>query len=296
MRLCSLASGSSGNSVLIQSDHATILIDAGYSAKRIESLLRAVGVHPKTLDAILVTHEHSDHIAGLGVLTRRYHLPIYANENTWRAMEKKVGRHRDRDHVVFRNKQPFQIKDMAILPVPVHHDCADPVGYAIRCGEEKIAVLTDTGFVDSYMMNAMRGADIYYLEANYEDLLLRHGPYSLWSKRRIASEVGHLSNHQSGEVLCEWLEGRGEQVLLAHMSINNNTEECCLHTVSQMLTDNGFAVGSRVHVCVAPRCAPSGFFSAGTVGGLPKTQQTAKQDPDILCTSPMPGLIEGAQG
>lgn len=296
MRLCSLASGSSGNSVLIQSDHATILIDAGYSAKRIESLLRAVGVHPKTLDAILVTHEHSDHIAGLGVLTRRYHLPIYANEKTWRAMEKKVGRHRDRDHVVFRNKQPFQIKDIAILPVPVHHDCADPVGYAIRCGKEKIVVLTDTGFVDAYMMNAMRGADIYYLEANYEDLLLRHGPYSVWSKKRIASEVGHLSNRQSGEVLCEWLEGRGEQVLLAHMSINNNTEECCLHTVSQMLTENGFAVGSRVHVCVAPRCAPSGFFPAGTVGGLPNTSRTTKQDPDFRCTSPIPGIVEGAQG
>ena len=185
MRLCSLASGSSGNSVLIQSERATILIDAGYSAKRIENLLRTVGVHPKKLDAILVTHEHSDHIAGLGVLTRRYHLPIYANENTWLAMEKKVGRHRDRDHVVFRNKQPFQIKDMMILPVPIHHDCADPVGYAIRCGKEKIAVLTDTGIVDTYMLNAMRGADIYYLEANYEDLLLRHGSYSLWSKRRI---------------------------------------------------------------------------------------------------------------
>ncbi|WP_071704938.1 MBL fold metallo-hydrolase [Murdochiella vaginalis] len=296
MRLCSLASGSSGNSVLIQSDHATVLIDAGYSAKRIEQLLRAAGVHPKKLDAILVTHEHSDHIAGLGVLTRRYHLPIYANENTWRAMEKKVGRHRDRDHVVFRNKQPFQIQDMTILPVPIHHDCADPVGYAIRCGEEKIAVLTDTGIVDSYMMNAMRGADIYYLEANYEDLLLRHGPYSFWSKKRIASEVGHLSNRQAGEVLCEWLEGRGEQVLLAHMSINNNTEECCLHTVSRLLTENGFAVGSQVHVSVAPRSAPSGFFSAGKAGRLPDKAQIAEPDADRAGAPQLSGLAEGAQG
>lgn len=293
MRLCSLASGSSGNSVLVQSNEATILIDAGYSAKRIENLLRTVGLHPKKLDAILVTHEHSDHTAGLGVLTRRYHLPIYANEKTWMAMEKKIGRHRDRDHVVFRNKRPFTIKDITILPVPIHHDCADPVGYTLCCGEEKIAFLTDTGMVDAYMLGAMRGADIYYLEANYEDMLLRHGPYSPWSKKRIASEVGHLSNHQTGEVLCEWLEGRGEQVLLAHMSINNNTEACCMHTVCTLLAQNGFSVGDHVHVAVAPRATPSAFLSTDTVSRRGRPQSTEEEPLGTMPSLSVLGAQEG---
>ena len=144
------------------------------------------------------------------------------------------------------------------------------------------------------MLNAMRGADIYYLEANYEDLLLRHGSYSLWSKRRISSEVGHLSNQQSGEVLSEWLEGRGEEVLLAHMSINNNTEECCLHTVSQVLTENGFVVGEHVHVHVAPRCVPSGFFDADAMGRVSEKQP--KADMACFCSSAVPKIAEGAQG
>ncbi|MFR9280247.1 MBL fold metallo-hydrolase [Levyella massiliensis] len=291
MKLRSLASGSSGNSVLVQSEQTTILIDAGYSAKKIDQLLRQAGTSAKKVDAILVTHEHSDHTAGLGVLTRRFHIPIYANENTWLAMEKKVGRHRDRDHVVIRNERVFEIGDLEILPIPIHHDCADPVGYVIRHGNEKISILTDTGFVDRTILEAMRGSDLYYWEANYEDLLLQQGPYSPWSKKRIASELGHLSNRQSGEALCEVLEGRGEEVLLAHMSINNNTALCCLNTVSEVLVENGFAVGSAVHVAVAPRFEPSEELSTERVRerSLVKTSEESTTEPLLSLATPEGG-------
>ncbi|MDD7593555.1 MAG: MBL fold metallo-hydrolase [Peptoniphilaceae bacterium] len=265
MELRSIASGSSGNCVYVRSGATQILIDAGYSGRQIEKLLKMADIEPRKLSAILVTHEHSDHIAGVGVLSRRHHIPVYANANTWRAMEHKLGKIKDHDHKEFTNGKPFLLGDMEVLPVPVHHDAADPVGYTFSSGREKISVVTDTGIVDRHLLDAMAGSDIYYFEANYEEFLLMHGDYSPWSKKRIASELGHLSNVQSAAALCELLEGRGEQVLLAHMSINNNTSACCQKTVCDYLEAQGFDTGRDVHVLVAPRYEPSPLFSAEAI-------------------------------
>ncbi len=265
MKLRSLASGSSGNCVYIQGRTTRLLVDAGYSGRKIETLMKQAEVDPKRIDAILVTHEHIDHIAGVGVLSRRYHIPIYANRATWEAMSRKVGRIPDEHRKIFRNAEPFTIREIQVLPVPVHHDAADPVGYTFTAGSEKICVVTDTGFVDEPLLEQMSGADIYYFEANYEDLLLQNGSYSYWSKKRISSEIGHLSNHQSAEALCRLLEGRGEQVVLAHMSINNNTTRCCYQSVSEYLEAQGFTMGKGVHVLVAPREAPSPLFDAAEI-------------------------------
>lgn len=145
--------------------------------------------------------------------------------------------------------------------------------------------------MDRTILEAMRGSDLYYWEANYEDLLLQQGPYSPWSKKRIASELGHLSNRQSGEALCEVLEGRGEEVLLAHMSINNNTALCCLNTVSEVLVENGFAVGSAVHVAVAPRFEPSEELSTERVRerSLVKTSEESTTEPLLSLATPEGG-------
>lgn len=262
MELRSIASGSSGNCVYVRSGDTQILIDAGYSGRQIEKLLKMADIEPRKISAILVTHEHSDHIAGVGVLSRRHHIPVYANAQTWQAMEHKVGKIKEHHHREFTNGKAFHIGNVEILPVPVHHDAADPVGYTFRADDQKISVVTDTGIVDRHILQAMAGSDIYYFEANYEDFLLAHGDYSPWSKQRIASELGHLSNAQSASALCDLLEGRGEQVLLAHMSINNNTSVCCHKTVCERLEAQGFDTARDVHVLVAPRYEPSPLFSA----------------------------------
>lgn len=265
MELRSIASGSSGNCVLLQTEKTRILIDAGYSAKRISNLLKSVNVELKTIDAILVTHEHSDHICGVGVLSRRYHLPIFANPKTWDAMKKKLGRIDEDCHRTFQNQKAFVYRDITIFPLPVHHDAADPVGYIFTQGDEKVSVVTDTGFVDDHMMAKLAGSDIYYFESNYEEDLLRYGNYSEWSKMRISGGLGHLSNQQSGIALADLLEGRGEQVLLAHMSINNNTSDRCYQTVTDVLREQGYEPESDVHVHVAPRYEPSPLYSAAEI-------------------------------
>lgn len=281
MQIRSLASGSSGNSVLIQSDGLNILVDAGYSGRQIERLMKLAGVDPRRIDAILVTHEHSDHTAGIGVLSRRYRIPVFANEGTWLAMERKLGKIRDKDRIVFRNKRPFMLRDVQVLPIPVHHDAADPVGYTFTRVDEKIAVITDTGIVDAYLMEQIAGSDIYYFEANYEEFLLKNGSYSPWSKKRIASELGHLSNLQSAQALAELLEGRGEQVLLAHMSVNNNTAECCMRTVAEYLEGQGLDTERNLRLVVAPRFEPSAVYDTRAI----RQNGLSFERTEILCKS-----------
>lgn len=266
MKLCSIISGSSGNCVYLETEKTRILIDAGCSGRQIELLMKQAGLDPRRLNGIFVTHEHGDHIQGVGVMSRRFHIPIFANAKTWEAMARRIGRITPSYRRVFKNRERFQFQDIEVQPFLTHHDAADPVGYAFSAGSGKASVVTDTGFVDERIIDAIDGSDIYYFEANHDEEMLINGPYPELLKQRILSREGHLSNLQAGRALSEVLAGRGEIVLLAHMSIENNEPSLCLDTVQTVLQSEGIDALNAQRISVAPRLIPSAICCCTDTG------------------------------
>ncbi|MDY3051930.1 MAG: MBL fold metallo-hydrolase [Ndongobacter sp.] len=261
MKICSITSGSSGNCVYLETEKSRILIDAGYSGKQLEQLMKGCGINPFQLDAIFVTHEHADHIKGVGVLSRRYRIPVFASDGTWAAMDRRVGAITQAHRRCFSPEKPFSFRDIEVHPFSTHHDAAQPVGYSFYEGEEKVSVLTDTGYIDDRMLRAVSDSQIYYIEANHDVQMLRHGRYPQKLQERILSNLGHMSNVQSAQALTELLRGQGEIVLLAHLSEENNTPVICLHTVVAILEENGMDPRRDQTIVVAPRFSPSPLFS-----------------------------------
>ena len=175
---CPLRSGSSGNALFVQAGNFRVLVDAGLSGRAVERALAEIGVTPDTLSGILVTHEHSDHIQGVGVLSRRFHLPVYATEGTWAAMESKPGIDRIAlaNRRAFRPGQDFYVGDLAVCPFSIPHDAADPVGFSLLYGGRKLCIATDLGHVSPDWMQALSGADLVLLEANHDPDMLRATP------------------------------------------------------------------------------------------------------------------------
>lgn len=238
-KFCSLTSGSSGNCQYIETKNTRILIDNGLSGKRVEELLKKIDVSPDTLDAIFVTHEHIDHVKGVGVMSRRYDLPIYANANTWSGMEKRIGKIKEHNIKVFSTEDYLDIKDLEINPIHIFHDANEPVGYILRNGGVKISVMTDTGWVSDSMKAKIKGSDLYLIESNHDTNMLKTGSYPWPLKQRISSTRGHLSNDDAGMVLCETLSASGEIVLLGHLSKDNNKPELAHQTVKNHLNLRG---------------------------------------------------------
>lgn len=286
MRVQSISSGSSGNCIYVESDQAHVLVDAGKSGRQIQEILKAAAIDPRKLDAIFVTHEHADHIQGVGVLSRRFRIPVFANENTWAAMAKRLGRIVPAHRKVFKNNRPFVWKDMEVCPIPIHHDAADPVGYTFTCEDEKATVLTDTGYMDPRMMERISGSNIYCLEANHDVTMLLNGPYPELLKERILSNKGHLSNRQTGQALAELLRGEDEVVLLAHLSEENNTPEISLATVRAVLMEEGIDPDRGMTLKVAPRHAASRVYTCRYI----------KEDPAEAPCLPDTLLKEGGLG
>ncbi|MDO5037741.1 MAG: MBL fold metallo-hydrolase [Tissierellia bacterium] len=255
MKFCSLASGSSGNSQYIETDQARILVDGGLSGKAIEKNLEAIGVDPASLDAILVTHEHTDHVKGVGVLARRFDLEVFANENTWLAMEKTVKTIPKAQ--VFSQEEAFSYRDLDILPISTYHDCVRGTAYVLRQGARKISLLTDTGQVTKKILTAMAGSDLYYIEANHDRTMLAQGPYPRALKNRIASKWGHLSNDHTAEVLSRLLEKRQEHVVLGHLSRDNNLPRVATRTIREGLAKNKILEGIDFSLEVAKPLAAS---------------------------------------
>ena len=247
MRLCSIASGSSGNCVYIGSDTTHLLVDVGISGKRTESGLRELGLTGRDIDGILITHEHADHISGLGVLARKYEIPIYATAGTIRALKKCSGLG-DLDHTLFHEvweDKKLTLKDLTINPMRISHDAAQPVGYRISYGSKKVAVCTDLGVYNDYTVECLKGMDALLLEANHDVNMLQVGPYPYYLKQRILGEKGHLSNENSGRLLCRILHDRLQTVLLGHLSKENNLPELAYESVRMEITmgDNPYKAG-----------------------------------------------------
>jgi len=233
MRLVSIASGSSGNCIYIGSDSTHILVDAGISCKRIEQGLNGIGIKGSELDAVVITHEHSDHVRGLGILAHKYNVPVYATKETLEEIStmKYMGEY---PRELFRAVRPevhFSVGDLELLPFSIDHDAANPVAYRVRNGRRHVAVATDLGHYDQYIINHLQGLDALLLESNHDVNMLQAGPYPYFLKRRIMGDYGHLSNESAGRLLNYVLNDHMKQILLGHLSKENNYEELARETV-----------------------------------------------------------------
>ncbi len=247
MRLCSIASGSSGNCIYVGSEAAHLLVDVGISGKRIEKGLRELGLTGKDIDGILITHEHADHIQGLGVIARKFEIPVYATEGTIRAIKdcEGLGKVDGELFQTIQEDRKFTIKDLTVNPMRISHDAAQPVGYRIAYGSKKVAVCTDLGVYNEYTVECLKGMDALLLEANHDVNMLQVGPYPYYLKQRILGDRGHLSNENAGRLLSRILHDELQTVLLGHLSKENNLPELAFESVRMEINmgDNPYAAG-----------------------------------------------------
>jgi phosphoribosyl 1,2-cyclic phosphodiesterase len=233
IRLSVLASGSKGNSIYVATDKVRLLIDVGLSAREIERRLDLIGVRADDLDAIVITHEHVDHVRGLGPMSRRHRLPVYLNKVTYENLPEQLGRLSDR--VQFCTGKTFSVEDVTIHPFSISHDAADPVGLTLINGESKVGICTDLGKGTRLVHHHLEQCRLLVLEANHDVEMLNKGPYPWALKQRIRSSSGHLSNEESGEILTRVLDEDLEQVILAHMSEVNNSPDQVLKAFTRIL-------------------------------------------------------------
>ena len=233
MKMCSIASGSSGNCIYIGTQAAHLLVDAGISGKKTIEGLNSLGLTGNDLDGILITHEHADHISGLGVMCRKFGIPVYGTRGTISAIKKRGGLGRIDDslfHVVNADEK-FTLKDITVNPMKISHDAAEPVAYRFQYGTKRMAVATDLGIYDDYTVECLKGTDVLLLEANHDINMLQVGPYPYYLKQRILGNRGHLSNELSGKLLCRLLHDKLKSVILGHLSLENNLAELAYETV-----------------------------------------------------------------
>ncbi len=252
MKLCSLRSSSKGNAVLVYTDTTKLLIDCGISGKMAEAGMKEIGVLPESLDAILITHEHSDHIGGVGVLSRRYDLPVYANAKTWDAMDTALGKMKPENKCRFSGCEPFSIGGISVHPFSIPHDAADPVGYSFVHGDKKVSIATDIGILEESLFRAVQGSDAILLEANHDPNLLDIGSYPLPLKQRIRGTKGHLSNEDAAHAVKFLAKMGTSQILLGHLSQENNYPLLCQQTVVNILKESGIEPERDLHLAVAP--------------------------------------------
>lgn len=264
MNFCSISSGSSGNCIYVGSDRAGILIDAGISGKRVEAGLNSIDRTTAEMDGLLITHEHSDHIKGVGVLARKYHVPIYATKGTIRAIKSSslVGKIEEELFHEIRADERFCIGDLEIAPFSISHDAAEPVAYRVNHGEKSFGVVTDLGVYTDYTISNLRDLDGILLESNHDVNMLQVGGYPYYLKQRILGNRGHLSNENAGRLLCEILHERMKTIILGHLSRENNYEALAYETVCSEVTlgENPFKA-SDFPISVAKRDEASALLT-----------------------------------
>lgn len=256
MRLCSIASGSSGNCIYVGSDHTHLLVDTGISKKKIDAGLKELEIKGEELDGILITHEHSDHIQGLGVFSRKYEVPIYATPGTIEGIENyaPLGKMPEGLLHPIHTDESFMLGDIMIDPFRISHDAREPSGYRMNCGGKAVAVATDLGIYDDYTVEKLKDLDAVLLEANHDIHMLEVGSYPYYLKRRVMGDKGHLSNELSGRLLCDILHDNLKHILLGHLSKENNYAKLAYETVKLEVTlsDNIYK-GEDLDMAVARR-------------------------------------------
>ena len=254
MYFCPLFSGSSGNALFCQYGSTRLIIDAGKPGRQMEEALRSIGVDPGTLAGVLITHEHSDHIYGAGVLARKYGLPLYATPGTWAAMEGKLGKVDGGLRREIQAGQDFYLGDLGVVPFPIPHDAADPVGFRLYGGNLSISTATDLGHFSEYVYGQIAGSDLVLLESNHDRDMLRANPhYNARLKARILGQYGHLSNESCAEALLKLIRSGTGTVLLGHLSGENNTPELARAVSTGALAREGIRAGRDIRLEVALR-------------------------------------------
>lgn len=259
MKFCSLYSGSSGNSIYIASSNVKILVDAGLPGKHIEKALNDIGEIPNEIDGIFITHEHIDHVKGVGVLSRKYNIPIYANKLTWQGMDGLIGKIKE-ENIRILDEAEIEIKDIQIKNFKIPHDAAMPSGYSVTCGNKKVCVATDLGYFSDEVKQAIKDSDVILLESNHDVEMLKFGPYPYPLKRRILSNVGHLSNEDCGKAIVDIMNDKRKNVILGHLSKTNNYPELAYKTVENVLNQNNIYCQKDILLSVAERSIPSCFI------------------------------------
>lgn len=253
MRFCSLASSSSGNALFIEEGSTKVLIDAGLSGKKIEEKLSAIAVEPVDLSAIIVTHEHVDHIKGVGVLSRRHKIPVYATEKTWESLEPQIGNISEENKCIIEMNKALDFDELKIEGFSTSHDAVDPIGINFYNKYSKGAIATDTGKLTSQILDNLLEADLLFCEANHDERMVVTGSYPWPLKRRVLGEKGHLSNKDLAKGLLKVLSGGNTQLILGHLSEENNRPDLALETVSTILEKNGFSIGKDIHISTASK-------------------------------------------
>ena len=235
LRISVLASSSSGNATYIETPKRKILVDAGLSGKKVANLMASINRKLEDVDTLLVTHEHTDHVKGVGVLARKYHMDIYANEKTWQAMAKKIGKVPDEQKHIFEMGKTMTFDDLDVESFGVSHDAAAPQFYEFHHDGRSFVILTDTGYVSDHVAGVIKNANGYLFECNHDLEMLRYGRYPWALKQRILSDKGHLSNEDGGHALADIIGNQTKQIYLGHLSQENNMKELAHLTISQML-------------------------------------------------------------
>ena len=257
MRLCSIASGSSGNCIYVGSDATHLLVDVGISGKRTEAGLCELELTGADIDGILITHEHSDHIAGLGVMCRKYHIPVFATKETFDAMPAQTDKLSEKNIIFFKPSEKFCIDDLEILPFSIPHDAANPCGFnIIKDKKHQISIATDIGHMTKSIVNHLEGSEFILLESNYDTEVLKCCSYPFKLKTRIAGDTGHLSNTMAGKTISYLSKNSNlNTAMLGHLSKESNFPELAYQTVIDELIANSNA--ENIHLSVANRDCPS---------------------------------------
>lgn len=261
LKYCSIGSGSSGNCHYVGYKDTNILVDAGLSGKRITTGLNDIEVDIDKVKGIFITHEHSDHIKGAGIISRKFDIPIFANIKTWCSMKDKIGDIKESNMKVFENDKTYSLGDLIIRPFSIPHDSEDAVGYNFYAGtNDKLSIATDIGQITDNIRKHLYKSRLVVLESNYDQNMLMMGSYPYALKRRVMSEGGHLSNEDAANFCIELVKEGTERILLAHLSKENNFPELAYETSKGILAQNNIIVGQDIKLDVLSRNEVSDIY------------------------------------
>lgn len=251
-KFCSLFSGSSGNSLFVQTDKTKILVDCGESAKKIVNSLSEIDINIDDIDAILVTHEHIDHVKSLGTLSKKYNIPVYTNLETLNAMPEQLNKIKTENIHLFDFSKDFSVGDLQIHPFSIPHDAANPCAFNIFKNNTKMSIATDIGHITPEILHNLEKSTFLLLESNYDPNILKCSPYPYILKERISGPYGHLSNNMAGETISYLLNNGLKKVMLGHLSKENNFPELAYKTVMEEIINNNISE-KDLNISVATR-------------------------------------------
>ena len=256
LNFCSLYSGSSGNCLFVENNSTKILVDCGVSGKKVCEGLESIDKKIEDIDAIIVTHEHSDHVQSLGLISKKYNIPVYANTETWQAMPTQSQKIQENNKKTFNNDNDFEIGNLLIHPFSTPHDAANPCGFNIYSGKRKISIATDLGHMDNVILENLKGSSFILLESNYDPEILKVSKYPYILKQRIAGPNGHLSNSTAGKTIGCLIQNDLKTVMLGHLSKENNFPELAYQTVVEELIGQNIDT-NEISLSVANRNNPT---------------------------------------